>query len=1203
MRLFPSNSTSLLAFVTLFFVASGGKSASADEAEDNAFFEQKIRPLLIERCQECHGSKKQEGGVRLDARVAIRRGGDSGAIVPPGKEPPSDEALNESKLFQVVEYNGDIKMPPDGKLSDEQIADIRQWIAKRTPWPKERLPEDLARLEKWREHWAFKPVVSPRVPGFSDAVWAQGMPERQTALKKAKQAETKKSSSKSVTSKSAVSKSNTTSAPMGLDGPSSSGFVRTPIDAFILAKLNEQNLKPSPAASRAVLLRRLKFDLLGLPPTREEIEAFERDTSPDAFRKLVDTYLASPHYGERWGRHWLDLVRYADSNGRDMESEGQMPFAYSYRDWVVRSLNADKPYDRFLLEQIAADRLERSDDDNRDLAALGFLTLARSRDNDEVMLVADRLDVLGRTTMGLALACARCHDHKYDPIPTRDYYSLYGVLAEMKTEEIPLLSGAADRRRLDRFNNRMGELRGPMEGFVDVRRRRFIVDFEKRAGDYFRASRPGFSGVVTVGREAGQLTPPMFERARVILDDMEEPFHAVMGPWHELRQLSPEEFQQQVAAKSAEYAATKPPSVEQTESEKEATERGEPLRRLFPRVAQMFQKPPASVNEMLDRYIALFNEAIAQSIPGRERQWNEGTEPTPLADESLEAIRKMLYDDDGPLDLSVEQMVKDFRDFLPDEDHGAMEAFLGRIADLKRSAMAPAHAVIVQDPPEPVMPAVFKKGDPGNQGEQVPRQFLEFLSPEDRKPFENDTGRLELAKAIVDPKNPLTARVMVNRVWMHHMGRPLVETPSDFGMISQPPSHPELLDWLADWFVRSGWSLKKLHRLILVSNAYQQSSQAREDAVAIDPENRWLWRANRRRLDYEATYDAMLTVADQIDLSLGGPSESLFDESRGEFSKQRRALYGTIARGSTTGVASAFDFPNPSLSSARRDESLVPQQSLFFLNSHFVARISRSLADQADRAASPREKISQLFLAAFARPASEDELQACEEFLKTTADSKFDAGAMAQETWRYGSGSWNAQTKRLEGFAALEHFENDEWRPGTRVPHFKLGYTLLNREGGHAPSNPNTLAIRRWVAPQDGVVDITGKLIHEADGNPQDNPDIDGVRARVFVREAMVGSWAALRKEEETPAPRIKVKAGDVIDFAVDCRKSDSNDDFRWPVTVTWKSRVDAPESSWRQWNSVEDFSGPLVEAGEPLTPLARLAQTLLMSNEFVFVD
>lgn len=1200
MRLFPSNSVDLSVLVVLILAASG-QSGGADEAEDHAFFEQKIRPLLIERCQECHGSKKQEGGVRLDARTAIRRGGASGAIIPGGKGPQPEEAVAESKLFQVVEYNGDIKMPPDAKLSDEQIADIRQWISKGTPWPKERLPEDLARLEKWREHWAFRPVTSPRVPGFSDAVWAQGMPERQTALKKAKQAETKKSSSKLATGKSSSS-ANSSSTPMGLDGPSSNGFVRTPIDAFILAKLNENNLKPSPAASRAVLLRRLKFDLLGLPPSREEIEAFERDPSPDAFRKVVDAYLASPHYGERWGRHWLDLVRYADSNGRDMESEGQMPFAYSYRDWVVRSLNADKPYDRFLLEQIAADRLERSDDDNRDLAALGFLTLARSQDNDEVMLVADRLDVLGRTTMGLALACARCHDHKYDPIPTRDYYSLYGVLAEMKTEEVPLLSGAADRRRLERFNNRMGELRGPMEGFVDVRRRRLVLDFEKRATDYFHASRPGYSGVIPVGREAGQLSPQMFERARIILDDVREPFHPLMGPWHELRQLSPEEFQQQVATKSAEYAAMKPPSVEPTESEREAQERGEPLRRLLPRVAQMFQQPPASVDEMLERYLALFSEAIAQSVPGREKQWNEGAEFAPLTDESLEAVRQLLYFNEGPMDFSVEQIIKEFRDFLPDEDHGAMEAFLGRIADLKRSRMSPPHAVIVQDPPEPITPVVFKKGDPGNQGEQVPRQFLEFLSPEDRKPFEDGTGRFELAKAIVDPKNPLTARVIVNRVWMHHMGRPLVATPSDFGMISQAPSHPELLDWLADWFVRSGWSLKKLHRLILVSNAYQQSSQAREDAMAVDPENRWLWRANRRRLDFEATHDAMLAVADQLDPSLGGASEPLFDESRDEFSKQRRALYGTIARGSTTGVSSSFDFPNPGLSNARRDESLVPQQSLFFMNSHFVARMSRSLATNAGQG-SPREQVTQLFSAAFGRSPSAEELTACEEFLNTTTANKLDAGDMAQETWRYGSAAWNTQTKRLERFSALPYFQNDEWQPGTRVPHSKLGYLLLNREGGHAPSESDTMAVRRWVAPEDGVIDIEGKIAHESDSNPKDNPEIDGVRARIFVREAMVGSWAALREEKETPAPRIKVKAGDAIDFAVDCRKSDSNDDFRWPVTITWKARVDAADSSWRRWNSVEDFSGPLVEAGEPLSPLARLAQTLLMSNEFVFVD
>ncbi|HEY1377282.1 MAG TPA: DUF1549 and DUF1553 domain-containing protein, partial [Gemmataceae bacterium] len=485
---------------------------------------------------------------------------------------------------------------------------------------------------------------------------------------------------------------------------------RTPVDRFILARLEAAGLAPAPPADRRTLLRRVTYDLTGLPPTPAEIDAFVHDPDPEAYARLVDRLLASPHYGERWGRHWLDVARYADSKGYVFMEERKYPYAYTYRDYVIRSFNEDKPFDRFIVEQLAADKLPLGDD-KHPLAALGFLTLGRRFLNNTHDIIDDRIDVVTRGLLGLTVTCARCHDHKFDPIPSRDYYSLYGVFASsVEPKEPPLIETPQRTAALEAFEKEL------------AKRKAEVAAYRKKRQE----AKAALSRAVA-------LVPPSLGATALRAA-------TVLGP-NPVEQLPPEKF---------------------------------------------------------DR---LLNRADRNKL--------------------RELVKKV-------------------------------EAFQAN------SPAAPARAMALADAPQPVQPHVFLRGNPANVGPAVPRQFLEVLAGPNRKPFTDGSGRLELAKAIADPANPLTARVFVNRVWAQHFGKGLVGTPSDFGLRSDPPTHPELLDHLATFFMDNGWSLKKLHRHILLSAAYRQRSDDRPECHKVDPENAHLWQANRQRLDFEATRDALL---------------------------------------------------------------------------------------------------------------------------------------------------------------------------------------------------------------------------------------------------------------------------------------------------------------------------------------------------------
>ena len=747
--------------------------ARQPDREGIAFFEKRIRPVLVEHCFECHsaGPKKSKGGLRLDSKQAALAGGDSGPVIVPGKP-------DESLLIDAVAFGGEfVDMPPSGKLPDRVIEDFRTWIALGAPLPDDPTPDGdqpagspqpqkTVDIEAGRSFWSFLPVSQQPLPDVSNADW----PQRR-------------------------------------------------LDWFVLAKIDEQQLAPNPPADRRTLLRRLHLDLTGLPPTPDEVDAFVADESPDAVEAVVDRLLSSPHYGERWGRHWLDVARYAEDNPTGESTCQPPPFPWPYRDWVIRSLNDDLPYDEFVRRQLAADLMNLPP---AEVAATGFLGLSpvyhkEPKLSGEVVrfIVADewdeRLDTISRGFLGLTLACARCHDHKFDPLTMRDYYALAGVMASTQLVEWPLVETS------------------PADAEALTETREAIVDYNLRVS-YAKA----------------------------------------MGKAAEIEKQPPEPFEQ---------------------------------------LAKEHQKT-------LDDWKA----------------------------------RKLF---DGP----IGNVVRDAGVWVDDHD--------------------PDWTNMVYRTGEPRDLPIFVRGNPNNPGETVPRRFLEVFSSDRTRPFEHGSGRLELANAIVTDAAPLTARVIVNRVWGWHFGEPLVRTPGNFGALGDRPSHPELLDDLAARFIDNGWSLKWLHREILLSATWQQSSRIHEGRpTEVDPDNRLLWRMNRQRLQPEVWRDAVLATSGQLDRRMFDKSDKLEDAKN-----HRRTVYGTITRQNPADVLRLFDFPDAKRHADQRTLTTSPLQQLYLLNGPFLQQaaehvVARQLANSTEDSDRRAAFVRQLFRTILLREPATSELDA-----------------------------------------------------------------------------------------------------------------------------------------------------------------------------------------------------------------------------------
>ena len=855
--------TRLILFLGCFCAAD---SASADEPSQVELdhFERRIRPLLVNQCVSCHGPKKQESGLRLDVRASAFAELDFGTAIVPG-DPQA------SRLIKVIHYSDDdVQMPPKGKLTARQIRLLEAWVKSGAVWPKDSGSVANVDPDAWKKHWAFQPIARPAPPTIDADDWSA-----------------------------------------------------TNVDRFVLRKLQAAALKPQAKAEPRTLMRRVFADLIGLPPTLDDVQKLA--TGDESFEATVDRLLASQHFGERWARHWMDVARYSDTTGYVFQEKRDLGDAWKYREWLINAFNGDMPIDDFLIHQIAADKvLAKGTDD--ELAATGYLTLGRRFLNNKHDIIDDRIDVVTRGMLGFTVTCARCHDHKFDPIPTADYYSLYGV-----------------------------------------------------------------------------------------------------------------------------FASTKEPDRKKTTV---------------------------------------------------------------------------------------------------------------RLVDL----------------PKPITPSIFKRGQAGNRGKRVPRQFLMALAA-DRKPFTDGSGRLELARAIASGENPLTARVFVNRVWGYLFGNFLVDTPSDFGVRTSPPSHPELLDYLAGSLIDNGWSIKTLLREMVLSSVYQQRSDA--EPTAVDPENRLLARMNRKRLDFEAHRDALIAVSGELDLAIGGES---VDITKAPFPK-RRSVYAFIDRQNLPGVFRSFDLASPDTHAPQRYATTVPQQGLFQLNSPFVLEQAAALAKRTESIGDSKQRIMELFKLAYAREPAADEVAGSLEFLNSAAQP-----ATADKLlpgWHYGYGSFDAKTNRVS-FTRYPNFSDQTWRGGAQIPDEKLGWSLLHSKGGH-PGEKGFAAIRRWVAPGGGRLSIRGVLDHK----PTEG---DGIVARIVSsRLGQVAKWKLAHQATPIVLPRVEVQTGDVIDFVCESGDTVFHDSFEWSAKLRLRT---GDTVEW--FDSVKQFSGT---QSKPLDVWSQFAQVLLLANEFVFVD
>ena len=806
---------------------------------------------------------------------------------------------------------------------------------------------------------------------------------------------------------------------------------RNSLDNFVLAKLEAAKQKPAPYADRRTLLRRASYELTGLPPSAEEIAAFVADKAPDAWPKVIDKLLTSPRYGERMARFWMDIARYADTKGYVFVDDRNYYHAYNYRSWLIESFNDDLPYDQFLQYQLAADRMVQGDE-RKNLAALGYLTLGRRFINNIHDIIDDRIDVTMRGMQAITVACARCHDHKFDPIPAKDYYGLYAIFASSNENE-PAISKK--------------EIREPYEQH-DAK----FQAAKKEHDDTIQAQ-------VTRLRELGKSTP----------DALTAPVKAALQGFRE-----------------GEF-------------------------------------PPADK-------LKIISEAFEE--PKRKR---------------LEELR-VLQDD-----------LKKSYPAKPEFAHGMTEG-------------APHPGI------------VFKRGNPGNPGDPAPRHFLTCVAGESQTEFPTG-GRLELAKAITDKNNPLTARVIANRIWLLHFGTGIARTPSDFGQKGERPTHPELLDYLASTLMDDGWSLKKLHRKILLSATWMQSSDATEAAFLKDPENRLYGRQNRHRLELEQLRDSLLLASGSLDVSqVGGKSEELW---MGNYTK-RRAVYGFIERQNLPGIFKTLDFATPDQSSPQRFHTIVPQQALFLMNSPLAADQARALARRVV-GKDDAEKVGSLYRQLLGRSPSKEEVNLALTYLmapdKATLTPESQKGP-----WRYGWGVVDEALGRTIAFNEFKVFADNQWRVGSKVPDPEHGWALLNREGGH-PGNPLHMVIRRWVSPVDGTVNINGNINHPGTVG-------DGVRARVVhSRAGIVGEWIAQKSQAETKIEGVEVRRGDTLDFVVDCRTDENTDSFVWvsAVGLTGPKRL--------AWKTDSDFGGTPPAPAVPLTKWERYAQALLLTNEFLYVD
>jgi hypothetical protein len=866
--------------------------------EQLEFFENKIRPILANHCLECHSGEKGKikGGLNMDSKEDVLKGGDTGPALEAGN-------VKGSLIIKAVTWEDDLQMPPKKKLSDEQIADLKKWISIGAPDPRE--PSKTAAKVDKKAHWAFQPVSKPTPPAVKNASWGTNA-----------------------------------------------------IDKFILAKLEEKNMIAAPQADKETLLRRVYYDLTGLPPTPKQIEDFVRDQSPDAYSRVINQLVDDPGYGERWGRHWLDTARYSDTSGdltnqADRITEYRYPFAWTYREWVINALNKDMPYDQFIMQQLAADKIPNNPKEN--LAALGFLTVGQrfGKMTDEV--INDRIDVIGRGFLGLTIACARCHDHKFDPVTAADYYALRGIFvscAEPVGNEMPLIAGDPNSPAFIKFQQDLAKLEEKAYSEFYRIQREYSDKMRKHAAVLFEAAMLTRKESTAEDNKRGN---ELMKQAGLDTDTTAIVNGAIMSS----NRLRSSDDIYGPFVKLASQSANREKTIRDMMDGKYWSKHN-------PEVINFLKAQPSLPSD-LHEIAVLVGKFFAQIEPKVPALYATFMDKTKTVSESPEkgAMDAAVF----PLklvpasEISVERLMEEGNTSFPNPK---MRGILEKAADfagINKFKLTfkggPVRAMVLKDLETPKNSPLFIRGNPPKQGEQprmVPRRFIEVLSENGQPtPFKDGSGRLELAQSIARPSNPLTARVIVNRVWMHHFGEGLVRTPDDLGNQAGKPTHPELLDFLANWFVQDlgpqkpAWSLKSLHKAIMLSRAYQQSSNSvfkggANDYAKIDPSNSLLWRSNVRRLDFESFRDSLISMAGVMDKSPGGQSFNVTEEPY----VFRRSVYAYIDRANMPDLLMQFDMANPTAPNSKRASTIVPQQALFLMNSSFVAAIVQNIVKRPE---------------------------------------------------------------------------------------------------------------------------------------------------------------------------------------------------------------------------------------------------------------
>ncbi len=854
------------------------------------------------------------------------RGGQNGPIV-------SSEAPEKSRLLQVIGYQNPIKMPPGGKLDEEEIARLTDWVASGAPWPGVKVAavvrDELGPsgfTEEERRFWSFQKVRKPLLPEVKNKAW-----------------------------------------------------VKSPIDRFILARLEKEGLRPATPADRATLLRRTTYDLSGLPPSEKEISDFLADNSPEAFEAVVDRLLASPRYGERWGRHWLDVGRYADSTGND--EDHRYPYAWRYRDYVIDTFNQDVPYDQFVREQVAGDLLPLDEPgriNRRGIVATGFLALgpkAIAQQDKKRMLYDvhdEQVDVVSKGFLGLTVTCARCHDHKFDPILTKDYYSLLGMFASTRSFNkvgnhvskllfTPLVAAEEYQRYTD-HKERISNKKLEVDDVVDQELERYNTGLSPRLAEYML-------GAHNLSTEKGPL--PENAQEKGLEQAILEKWQAYLEP-RSVRRPHLTEWREAVKENREETAR-----AYQTRFQKRFEEWSKVLEEWRIRVRRMLKEmnmppPPKPAFE-----------------PGNDRFFHE-----------------VYFEEGGPFRLSEPEQEKVFSA----ESRQRLAELRVELKQLEESLPnEPDMACAVEDG-EPVQQKVFVRGDYNNPGEEAPKAFPAILGTGEPPPAWKGSGRLQLAQWLTRPDHPLTSRVMVNRIWQWHFGEGLVSTPNNFGKLGARPTHPQLLDYLALRFVEGGWSIKKMHRLIMNSSVYAMSSEVGGDPghkKRLDPENKLMSHFSRRRLEVEEIRDGLLSIDGSLDLTMGGTLQSGFGTD-GENSSERlslnpdtidrRMVYLPLRRANLPTLLNLFDFGDAVMSMGKRVSTNVAPQALFMMNSEFVAQRARNLAsslmgEESDEA----RRVQRAYLITLNRRAQEEELQAgmgyVRGFRKRFSDSTTDLEA------------------------------------------------------------------------------------------------------------------------------------------------------------------------------------------------------------------